>query len=412
MVASVLSRRMAWLVAIVATLTMTVSYADRLTLSVLAPSVTKALDISDEAYGWLASAFSTAYLFGTPFAGWWIDRAGARRGLVASVLAWSAVAALHAVIPGFGMLFVLRLALGITEGPGFPGASQTVQQILPPRDRERGFGVLFTGSSFGAMLVPPLATLVFRHAGWRVAFLVTAAAGLVWIPVWIAVTRSYAVRARLDLSIATSGNKAEPRPSLGELVSHPILVRALIAVFAVAPVFSFAQTWGAKYLVRMFAMKQGDVGHYLWLPPLMLDTGALLFGDLASRQRRAEGVPPLALFAIAAALTSTLALLGLVETPWQSMLLIGGATAGSGAIYALVTSDLLGRMPPGSVSFAGGLLSCAQSLALIIVNPLIGRAADRLGSYDAIGISLGLWVIPGCLIWLLWRPPIRFVARV
>jgi len=120
---------MAWLVAVVATLTMTVSYADRLTLSVLAPAVTKELEISEEAYGWLGSAFAMAYLFGTPFAGWWIDRAGARRGLVASVLAWSAVAALHAIVPGFGVLFMLRLALGITEGPGFPGASQTVQRI-------------------------------------------------------------------------------------------------------------------------------------------------------------------------------------------------------------------------------------------------------------------------------------------
>ena len=106
-----MSRRTAWLVAIVGTLTMTVSYADRLTLSVLAPSVTKALHISDEAYGWLGSAFAMAYLIGTPFAGWWIDRAGARRGLVASVLAWSAVAALHAIVPGFATLFVLRLAV-------------------------------------------------------------------------------------------------------------------------------------------------------------------------------------------------------------------------------------------------------------------------------------------------------------
>src|SRR4029079_5046655 len=102
-----MSRRTAWLGAIVGTLTMTVSYADRLTLSVLAPSVTKALHISDETYGWLGAAFAMADLIGTQLAGWWIDRAGARRGLVASVLAWSAVAALHAIVPGFGVLFVL-----------------------------------------------------------------------------------------------------------------------------------------------------------------------------------------------------------------------------------------------------------------------------------------------------------------
>lgn len=411
MVARVLPRRMAWLVAIVATLTMTVSYADRLTLSVLAPVITKELDISEEAYGWLGSAFSMAYLLGTPFAGWWIDRAGARRGLVASVFAWSAVAALHALVPGFWVLFALRLALGVTEGPGFPGAAQTVQRILPPHDRERGFGLLFTGSSFGAMVIPPFATLIFRHAGWRIALLGTAAAGLVWIPLWIAVTRSQAVRAQLDVATVAPAATSEDRPAVRELLAHPIVIRALCGVFAAAPIFSFAQVWGAKYLVRTFALAQGDVGHYLWLPPIVFDAGAILFGDLASRQHRPEGAPPRALFAIGLALATLLAALPLAQTPWQSMFIIGVAMAGGGALYTLVTSDLLARMPPGSVSLAGGILAGAQSLALIIANPLIGRVLDRLGSYDAIGIGLAVWAMPGSLIWLCWRPPVRFVPR-
>jgi len=415
MVVRVLSRRMAWLVALVATFTMTVSYADRLTLSVLAPTITKELDISEAAYGWLGSAFSMAYLAATPLAGWWIDRVGARRGLVASVFAWSAVAALHALVPGFWVLFALRLALGTTEGPGFPGAAQTVQRILPAHDRERGFGILFTGSSFGAMVIPPLATLIFRHAGWRVALLGSAAAGLVWIPLWIAVTRSRAVRAQLDLATViatvTPASTAESRPALRELLAHPIVIRALCGVFAAATIFSFAQTWGAKYLVRTFALAQGDVGHYLWLPPIVFDAGAILFGDLASRQRRPEGAPPRALFAIGLGLATLFAALPLAQTPWQSMFIMGTAMAGAGALYTLITSDLLARMPPGSVSLAGGILAAAKSVALIIANPLIGRVLDRLGSYDAIGIGLAVWAIPGSLIWLSWRPPVRFVPR-
>src|SRR5512139_3534781 len=96
---AMVSRRVAWSVALAATFTMTVSYIDRTTLAVLAPSVTKALGISETAYGWLASAFSIAYLLATPLSGWWIDRIGARRGLVWSVLLWTIVAALHAVVP-------------------------------------------------------------------------------------------------------------------------------------------------------------------------------------------------------------------------------------------------------------------------------------------------------------------------
>src|SRR5262249_24817034 len=122
---------------------MTVSYIDRSTLGALGPTVTKALDISETGFGVLASAFSLAYLVATPAAGWWLDRIGARRGLVRSVLAWSAVSALQALVPGFWTLFALRIALGLAEGPGFPGAAQTVQRVLAPAERARGFGLLF-----------------------------------------------------------------------------------------------------------------------------------------------------------------------------------------------------------------------------------------------------------------------------
>ena len=110
---------------------MSLSYVDRQTLSVLAPTITKALGISDVGYGWLGSAFSLAYLAGGPLAGMWIDRVGARRGLLAAVVAWSVVAALQAAAPGFGALVAMRLALGLAESPTFPGGVQTVQRGLP-----------------------------------------------------------------------------------------------------------------------------------------------------------------------------------------------------------------------------------------------------------------------------------------
>ncbi len=405
-----LSRRTAWLVAIAATLTMTVSYIDRQALSVLSVAVMKDLDISRQQYGWLGSAFSFAYLFGTPLAGWWIDLAGARRGLLVSVLAWSAVAALHAVVPGFGVLFVLRLALGITEGPGFPGAAQTIQRILPPGDRERGFGVRFTGSSIGAMVVPPFASWVYRQADWKVAFLVTtAAAGVLWLPLWYAVTRPRAVRAQLDPAAASA--PAEPRPRFHEMVRHPLVLRALAAIFCSAPVFAFPTFWGAPFLNGTFGVTQGDVGHYLWLPPLVFDAAAILFGHLAARQRRPEGVPARGLVAIGVALCAALALLPLTATPWQATIGMSIAMAGSAVVYTLVTADLLARMPLGIASFAAGILAGSQSLALIIVSPLVGGLVDRLHGYDVPTIALGLWVVPGGVVWLAWRPALRFIPR-
>src|SRR5262245_53696994 len=146
---------------------MAVSYVDRQTLAVLAPTVTRVLGISEPEYGFLISAFSIAYLVGAPLSGRLIDAVGARRGLLGAVLIWSLVAAVHALAPGFGVLFALRIALGLAEAPSFPGAAQTIHRALPPAEQARGFGVLFTGSSFGAMVAPPLATFIEARLGWR-----------------------------------------------------------------------------------------------------------------------------------------------------------------------------------------------------------------------------------------------------
>jgi predicted MFS family arabinose efflux permease len=392
-----LSRRTAWTVAMVATLTMTVSYIDRSSLAVLGHSVSKALDINETQFGWLASAFSIAYLFATPLAGWWIDRIGARRGLVISVLLWTTVAALHAIVPGFGILFAMRIALGITEGPSFPGASQTIQRVLPPEERPRGFGVLFTGSSIGGMIVPPLAGALFNIGGWRFAFLGTALAGLLWIPAWILVTRHPDVRARLD---AHTVKTDAPRPKLVDLARDRNVLRAWAAILAVAPVTGFGVTWGAKYLIAEQGLTQGQVGHYLWLPPLLFDLGAVVFGDLASRRPSRRR----ALFVVGMLLATGIGFVHYADGPWPAVVVLGVAMAGGGVVYTLATADVLGCMPPNAISFAAGTIAAAQSMIHIIGNPLVGASIDHTGSYTAALVTTAAWVIPGCIAWLAIRP--------
>ena len=388
-------------------LTMSVSFFDRNTFAFLAPSVTKDLGISESSYGVLTAAFSAAYLLATPLGGKWIDHIGARRGLVYSVLVWSSVAALHALAPGFGVLLGLRLALGVAEGPSFPGSAQTMRRVLPTAERSRGFGVLFSGSSIGAMAAPPVAGFLYVLAGWRVAMLGTACIGLLWIPLWLALTGRPAVAERLDVAAPVTTDSA-PRPTMRELAVHPIMVRAFIAIFAVAPVGGFLVAWAAKYLVQRYGLAQGQVGRYLWLPPLAGDAGAILFGDLASRQRRPAGAPPRALFVVTAMMCASLGLLPLAGTPWQCVAVASMAVGGTFATYTLVTADMLGRMPTSVISTAAGVLAAAQSLALVLASPIIGRVVDHFGSYDVVAIALGVWVVPGSVVWWLWRPAEHF----
>jgi sugar phosphate permease len=182
------------------------------------------------------------------------------------------------------------------------------------------------------------------------------------------------------------------------------MVRALCAILAVAPIFALAQSWGAKYLAREFGIAQEHVGRYLWMPPLLFDGAALLFGDLASRQTRPEGAPPRMLFAVGIVLALVIGLLPMAASPWNAMTVIGVSMAGGGIVYTLTLADVLSRVPPTSVSFAGGIVASAQSVAQIIANPLIGLSVDRTHSYTIASIVLAAWALPGCLVWMLVRP--------
>jgi MFS transporter, ACS family, hexuronate transporter len=390
-----LTRTHAWIIALAATLTMTVSYIDRQTLAVLGPAVTEALDMTDAEYGLLHSAFAFAYLVATPLCGWWLSRIGPRRGLVISVLVWSAVAASHALAPSFAVLFLMRIALGVTEGPSYPGSAQTIQNVLPPQDRSRGFGVLFSGSSIGGMIVPLLASAIFATWGWRAAFLVTSIVGLLWIPLWIVLTSHPAARARIDLK-----RDVVKGESFGTLLKSPAIHRALLGVFAAAPVVGLSLAWGAKYLDKTWAIKQQDVGGYLWLPPLLFDLGAIGFGDLVARIRR-----PRLLFGISAAMVAMVMVMPWAATPWQAVLLLSIGMAGGGGLYAMTVSEAYSRVSPTSVSMAGGLIACAQSIVFVTMNPVIGKVVDTYGHYDGIAIFIGAITIPFAAIWIGWPSP-------
>jgi ACS family hexuronate transporter-like MFS transporter len=399
-----------WILALVATLTMAVSYADRQALAVLAPKVTKALQISEPMYGWLLSAFSLAYLVGAPVAGRWIDGLGARRGLTRAVLAWSVVAALHALVPSLFVLFFLRIALGFAEAPSFPGAAQTVHRALVPEDRPRGFGILFVGSSLGAMVVPPLVATLELHFGYRIAFLGTALAGLAWLPLWWWATSNPEARALLD----RSESAAPAQGSLFRWLREPAVLRGILVILAASPLMSYALNWSSKYLVAVHGLSLQAVGGMLWFPPILYDIGSIGFGIAASAQLRRGGLtsgPPRLLLIISVALASTLALVPHAPTAWLATTTIGVAMAGGGGLFALATSDLLSRVPATAVSTCSGLSAAAQSFAYVIASPLIGWGVQGFG-HGSVQASLALWILPGCLAWLLWRPPPRVEAQL
>ncbi|NUP10775.1 MAG: MFS transporter [Polyangiaceae bacterium] len=399
------SSRVGWALAVGATLTMSVSYFDRHTMAAIGPSVRAGLDISHHQYGRLVSAFSIAYLIGSPLAGTLIDRLGVRRVLVAAVVVWTAVAAVHSLAASFWMLLVMRIALGIAESPTFPGAAATITRALPLTSRARGFGLLFTGSSIGALVASIAATKLDARYGWRIAFLVTAVAGLAWIPMWLFVTRSREARTALDPSPATATAVVQPRASILETLARPAVLRAVIVVLATAPLASFILNWSSNYLFDVEGVGMDRMGRYLWVAPVLYDIGSVGVGHLASVRAKRTGSRPIALFVLCGVAASVLPLCLFVHGPWPMMIFAGVTLAGIAGLFALFTADMLQRVPTNAASTAGGITAAAQSLAYVVSNELVGRSVDRTHSYVGSIFALSVIVLPGVVAWVLWRLP-------
>lgn len=391
------SRR--WALAAVATLGMSVSYIDRQTLAAIAPAVKKALDIDHTHYGWLLSAFSVAYLVGAPAAGVVVDRLGARHAFALAVVVWSVVAAAHYLVTGFAMLFALRILLGAAESPSFPSATQAIRRALPGAQRPLAFGLLFTGSSIGAVVAGKLAVSLDATFGWRNAFLGTALVGMAWLPAWIFATRGFGLDRPADRP-----KEIVRQASWRETVTSRAVVRSLVAIVGSAPAIMFVLNWTSQYLVEHWHFQKEDVGNHLIVAPLVFDLGAIGFGWIASR-READPTQPrthVDLFAVAALLAACLALAPLADGPNTAIALFAMSAAGGGGIYVLVTADMLSRVPIDKTSSAGGMTAAAQSLAHIVAAPLMGRSIDRNHGYSQVLVTLGLLVLPTTLAFVLW----------
>jgi ACS family hexuronate transporter-like MFS transporter len=323
------------------------------------------------------------------------------------VTLWSLVAAAHALAPGFGVLVALRVLLGIAEAPSFPGAAQCVRRVLPRSDRSAAFGLVFTGSSFGAAVAGPLAVWLDVRFGWQGAFVGTALLGALWIPLWISVTAISSVRASLATPDEDPGaGKGSVSPV--SLLADPAVLRATVLVFASAPVIMFALIWLPQYLELARGVPKASVGRYIWLPSVMADAGMVGFG-LAASLREARRGPEwrshTGLVAAAALVCVTLAFVPKTSTAGTAALLVGLASAGAGGLYTLNIGDMVARIHPSKVATATGITAGAQSLVYVVLNPLIGAWIDRTHSFDGVLVLLGVVAIPGAVAWAAW--PLR-----
>src|SRR5580692_7655723 len=92
----------------------TVNYADRATLSIAGPALSKELHLDPVAMGWIFSAFGWSYVVAQVPGGWLLDRYGSRLVYAFSIIIWSLLTMMQGWVGFLGgsaaivVLFALR----------------------------------------------------------------------------------------------------------------------------------------------------------------------------------------------------------------------------------------------------------------------------------------------------------------
>ncbi len=161
-------------------------YIDRVAISTARNPVSEAFGLSDTQFGWVLSAFALGYaLFQTP-AGALADRYGARLVLAFVVGLWSVFTALTGIAWSFASLLLFRFLFGAAEAGAYPTCARAFYAWLPAGERGLAQGINFSGSRLGAAFALPAVAWLVVMAGWRLAFIILGALGVVWAAAWYA----------------------------------------------------------------------------------------------------------------------------------------------------------------------------------------------------------------------------------
>ncbi|MFL5338815.1 MAG: spinster family MFS transporter [Gemmataceae bacterium] len=135
-------------------------------------------DISDSALGALGTAFIVLYAaVGLPLGR--LADVGRRKWLLAAgVAVWSLLTILSGFAWSFWSLFVFRLGVGIGEATCAPVASSLIGDLVPAQKRARAMALFMLGLPIGLALSFFVSGAVADLYGWKEAFFVAGAPGL------------------------------------------------------------------------------------------------------------------------------------------------------------------------------------------------------------------------------------------
>ncbi|MET7844478.1 MFS transporter [Streptomyces sp. NPDC005356] len=405
----------------------TLNNADRAILSITGTEVQGDIGISDITLGYLFSAFSWAYMLAQLPGGWIVDKWGARKVYAGSIFLWSLATLFQGVVPLFGIasamiaLFVLRLAVGLAEGPAYPTNGRVVATWFPAAERGTA-SAIFNSSQYAAPVIfTPFMAWLTHGWGWPSAYFVMGGIGIVLSVWWWMAYRQPRDHPRVnqaELDHLVEGGALvdiEEAASVGtetgvntwsvvrQLLSSRMMIGLYMGQFFIATLVYFFLTWFPIYLIKELGMPLLEAGLTASIPALFGFIGGILGGLLSDTLlRRGRSVTVARKIPIVAGLALSTCIIACAWTSSKTVVIVVMAIAffgkGLGSLGWTVVSD---TSPKEAAGLSGGLFNALANLAGITTPIVIGYVVDITGSFDGALYFVGASGLAAALSFLL-----------
>jgi ACS family hexuronate transporter-like MFS transporter len=378
--------RYRWMIVVLLFFAATVNYVDRQVLGILKPELSSRLGWNEIDYANVVFWFQAAYAFGLLAVGALVDRLGTRRGFSLTVGVWSFAAMAHALVSSVVGFSAARFALGLGESGYFPTAVKTVAEWFPRRERAFATGLFNSGTNVGAILTPLVVPPIVGHFGWRWAFVVTGAAGFVWLVAWRFLYR--------DPPAASPEESALPKVPWGALVVRRQAWAFALGKFMTDPVWWFYLFWIPGFLHDRYGLPLDRLTSGLPIVVIYLaaDVGSIGGGWLSSaliRHGWTANVARKTAMLVCALCVVPVVFAAQTANLWGAVALVALAAAAhqgwSANLYTTV-SDMFPQRAVGSVTGMGG---AAGAVGGMVIAQVVGYVLQTTGSYWTIFTMAG-----------------------
>jgi MFS family permease len=411
--------RAAWAMTAMVLFLMLVNFLDKVVLGMVAVPLMAELHLSPATFGLIAGAFYWLFSVSAIVVGFLSDRIATRWLLLAMGASWAVLQLPIALAGGAFTILLCRVLLGAAEGPAFPVSVHSLYKWFPDEKRSMPVAVISQGACAGLLLAGLLIPLVSRHWGWRMNFVILAAAGALWSVVWACVAREGQLHERnAQPGTADICPTATPlRLPYRRILLDPSALALFLLGFAGYWTLGMSLTWLPAYLEKGLDFGSVEAGRWFalvvvsampvtigmsWLSQRMVRRGA------TTRRARAQ-------LASLSVLASGLLFIALVATglpAGQKVVLLALASA-LAPIALTLGSVMIGEMVPARQCGAVvAIFTAAGNVGGAIAPAVMGRLVQAYGSTDAHGYEAGLLcgavlMIIASLAGLRWLNPAR-----